>query len=419
MSDKFFAAGFYEANRRRLRQDLAEDAVIVLTANGLLQRGGDSPYSFHQDSNFWYLTGIDEPDIVLVMDAGAEYLIIPERTVSRQVFDGSVDLQALTSISGIEQVYGEQAGWERLAAALRRQLRLATPAAAPGYIEQYGIYANPARRRLQRRLKAIAGDKPIIDLRPVLARARMVKQPPELLAIRRAVDITMDALQTVSAAAASATYAYEYELEADLTRLFRRAGASGHAFAPIVAGGRRACTLHNVANDSRLAPDELVVLDVGAEVEHYAADITRTILIGHSPPSGRQRQVYEAVSEVQDFALGLLKPGADLRDNERQIEKRMGQALRSLGLTDGRDAEAVRRYYPHSTSHFLGLDVHDVGDYSQPLEPGVVLTCEPGIYIAAEGIGVRLEDDVLITASGHEVLSGRLPKTLGAAMVQL
>src|SRR6185312_5850689 len=239
---------------------------------------------------------------------------------------------------------------------------------------------------------------------------RMIKQPPELEAMQLAIDVTIATIKETIRPARLGKYAYEYEVEAELTRGFRRRGAAGHSFEPIVAGGERACTLHNVANDSALAAGELVIIDTGAEVEHYAADITRTISLG--APSRRQQAVHAAVVEVQRFALQLLAPGVLLADYEQQVMHFMGEKLRELGLIKSISQESVRKYYPHGTSHFIGLNVHDAGDYERPLEPGVVVSCEPGIYIPAEGIGVRIEDDVLITARGNKVMTKRLSKEL-------
>jgi Xaa-Pro aminopeptidase len=238
----------------------------------------------------------------------------------------------------------------------------------------------------------------------------MIKQAAELEAIQLAIDITAAGIKEATKASKLKNYAYEYELEAELTRNFRMRG-SGHAFEPIVAGGPRACTLHNVANSGKLSADELVLMDVGAEIEHYAADITRTISLNGSP-SRRQQAVHAAVLEVQEFALGLLKPGILLKEYEQQIEHFMGEKLRELGLIKIITHDGVRAYYPHATSHFLGLNVHDVGEYDRPLEPGVVMTVEPGIYIASEGIGVRIEDDVLVTPKGPKILSSKLPRDL-------
>jgi Xaa-Pro aminopeptidase len=405
-----FSSEFFTGNRQRLRELFKGTAPIVVTANGLLQRGGDSAYAFAQDANLWYLTGIDEPDILLVMDRDKEYLIVPARSASREAFDGTVATEKLARCSGIQTVYDDKAGWEQLTNRLKKVKHLATLATPPAYIEQYGLYTNPARAALVNRLKTEKSELELLDLSPHLRRLRMIKQPVELAAIQTAINITISSIKEATRPGKLRRYSFEYELEAQITRGFRRRGAAGHAFEPIVAGGERACTLHNVANNGVLAADELVILDVGAEVGHYAADITRTVNLG--APSRRQRAVHAAVLETQRFAFGLLRPGVLLKDYEQQIEQYMGEKLRELGLIKTISHEAVRKFYPHSTSHFLGLNVHDVGDYERPLEPGMVITVEPGIYIPKEGIGVRIEDDVLITPKGIKILTDKLSREL-------
>ncbi|HVI60934.1 MAG TPA: Xaa-Pro aminopeptidase [Candidatus Saccharimonadales bacterium] len=409
--ESFFTSEFFAANRARLRELFTGTAPIVMTANGLLQRGADSPFSFAQDANFWYLTGIDEPDVVLVMDRDKEYLIVPGRDENRQAFDGAVDSQSLSRRSGIQEIYDDREGWEQLEGRLKKVKHVATLTPPPAYVEYYALYTNPARAALVARLKAGREDLALLDLTPHLIRMRMVKQPAELAAIQKAIDITAASLRQATRPAQLAKYAYEHELEAAVAHGFRRRGARGHAFEPIVAGGQRACTLHNVANDGALAAGELVILDVGAEVEHYAADLTRTVSLGRA--SRRQESVHAAVLEAQRFAFGLLKPGVLLKDYQQEIEHFLGEKLRELGLIKTISHDSVRRYCPHAVSHFLGLNVHDIGDYDRPLEPGVVLTVEPGIYIAEEGLGVRIEDDVLITERGCKILSDKLPRGLG------
>lgn len=406
-----FSSNFFTGNRRRLRQAVKHDAPIVITANGLLQKGSiDSAYLFYQDADFWYLTGIDEPDIILVIDGDDEYLIVPERPAIREAFDGAVTAGPLKARSGVKAVLDGREGWERLEKLLKKSTQAVTPLAPPAYVDRYGIYANPAKAHLAAELRARNNRLKLLDARPALARLRMIKQPVELQAMQSAIDITTETLKEVFKPAQRSKYSHEYELEADITRGFRRRGASGHSFEPIIAGGKRACTLHNVANDGVLASGELVVVDVGAEVEHYAADITRTISLG--TPSKRQRQVHEAVLEVQRFALDLLRPGIAFEDYERQVRQYMGEQLQGLGLIKNNTPRGVQKYYPHGTSHFIGLDVHDAGDHDVPLAPGVVVSCEPGIYIPEEGIGIRIEDDVLITETGNKVLTSKLPRDL-------
>jgi len=406
----YFTSDFFAGNRQRLRELFTGTAPIVLTANGLLQRGADSTYGFAQDANFWYLTGIDEPDMVLVLDRDKEYLMVPGRSTSREAFDGALETEALIRRSGIQTIVDEGAGWDQLASRLKKVKHVATVGIPPAYIATYGMYANPARANLAQRLQTHNQRLELLDLSPHLSRLRMIKQPAELQAIQAAIDITLASLKAATSPAKLTKYGYEYELEAELSRSFRRRGATGHAFEPIVASGKRACTLHNVANNGPLASDELVVLDVGAEVEHYAADITRTISL--ATPSRRQQAVHAAVLEAQKFALDLLQPGVQLHWYEEQVAHFLGEKQRELGLIKTISNENIRRYTPHATSHFLGLNVHDIGDYDRALEPGVVMTVEPGIYIHEEGIGVRIEDDILITARGTKVLSQKLSREL-------
>lgn len=405
-----FNSDFYAGNRARLRELFTGTAPIVLTANGLLQRGADSTYPFQQDATFWYLTGIDEPDVILVCDKDKEYLIVPDRDESRTTFDGAINDTELTRQSGITTVLGYEAGWKQLSARLKKVKHVATLPAAPAYIERYGMYANPARRRLIRTMKETNNMLELLDLSQHIALMRMIKQPMELAAIRAAIAITADTLKAALRPAKRAKYSYEYEIEAELSRGFRARGGSGHAFEPIVAGGAHACTLHNVTNNGALSADELLLCDVGAEYNHYAADITRTVSL--SNPTRRQEAVFTAVLQVQEYAKSLLKPGVLLHEYEKQIEQYMGEKLRELGVIKSISSDTVRAFYPHATSHFMGLNVHDVGDYDRPLEPGMVLTVEPGIYIPAEGIGIRIEDDALVTEDGIEILSAHLPRTL-------
>jgi Xaa-Pro aminopeptidase len=405
-----FTADFFVKNRRSLRERVKARGPIVVTANGLLQRGADGSFAFAQDANFWYLTGIDDPDVTLVMNDDDEFLIVTARDASRETFDGSIDASKLEKLSGVSKIVDEVSGWKRLDTLLTKSHRVATPAAAPNYLQHYGMYVNPSRARLIERIQKHVENVEIVDIRTELANMRMIKQAPELAALQEAIDITAATLNEVTAKEALEAYRYEYEVEADIFRGFRKRGARGHSFEPIVAGGKNGCTLHNVANNDALRTGDLLICDVGAEVEHYAADITRTVALG--APTKRQQDIFQAVQEVQSYALTLLKPGALLAEFEDNVTERMGKELQSLGLISSTDASEIRKYFPHATSHFLGINVHDVGDYTQPLQPGVVITCEPGIYVSDEAIGVRIEDDILITKKGNEVLSAACRKEL-------
>jgi Xaa-Pro aminopeptidase len=414
MHDMFpmFSSAFFAGNRARLRQLFTGKAPIVITAQGLLQRNSDNVFAFRQDSSFWYLTGIDEPDVVLVLDKEKEYLIVRDRDEIREFFDGKVLGDVLSRRSGIATVYDEKTGWKQLGGRLKRSKHVATLAPSAAYAEWHGLFTNPARAELVRTIKTYNEAIEVLDLREHLAKMRVVKQPQEIAAIQLAVDTTIDGLTYVTNRRRLKQYAYEYEVEADLLHQFRRTGHGVQAFDPIVASGARACQLHYMDNNGPLAADELLVFDVGVEVSNYAADIARTVPLGDNGPSRRQQAVFDAVCEVQDYALSLIKPGVVNIDYEKLVETFMGEKLRELGLIKTIDKANVRRFFPHLTSHFLGLDAHDVGDYKQPLVPGVVMVCEPGIYIPEEGIGVRIEDDLVITDDGYRLLSSRLPRQL-------
>jgi Xaa-Pro aminopeptidase len=410
MSERF-RSDFFAGNRERLRQLFTGTAPIVLTAHGLLQKSADESYPFYQDRNFWYLTGIDEPDIILVMDKAKEYLIVPTRETVREVFEGALNLDELRRISGVQDIYNEKEGWKHLESRLKKVQHIATLSANPKYIDFLGMYSNPARTELIQRMKVIRPNAELLDLRQHLARMRMVKQPVELQALQAAIDVTAETLKAVTRPSALARYGFEYEVEAEITHGFRRRGAQGHAFDPVVASGERACTMHHVVTDAALASDELLIVDVGARVDHYAADLARTYSIG-GHPTRRQQQVYDAVSEAQEYAYSLLKPGVIIREYEKEMEQFMGEKLRELGLIQTITREAVRTFFPHATTHFLGLDAHDAGDYDFPLEPGVTGVVEPGIYIPEEGFGVRIEDNFVVTETGIDVLSAHLPRRL-------
>ncbi len=399
---------FFKGNRERLRTLFTGTAPIVIGAHGLLQRNSDVTYPFRQDSTFWYLTGIEEPDVVLVMDKGKEYLITPARDEHRAAFDGAIDDSHLIKISGIETVMDEKNGWKQLNTRLKKVKHVATMGAAPAYIDNHGLYTNPARARLIEQIKAANSDIELLDLRPHITRMRMIKQPIELALMQQAIDITTGTLKRLHKKGWQ-QFAYEYEAEAAITGAFRKANAQ-HAYHPIVAAGANAVTLHYVKNENAIEDGTLLLLDVGAEVSHYAADITRTYAVGDA--TKRQQQVFDTVLSVQSFAMERLVVGANLKEYEQAVHQFMGEKLRELGLVKSIEEDTVRKYYPHATSHFLGLDVHDVADYERPLEVGMVLTVEPGIYIPEEGIGIRIEDDIVIEADGPRVMSSGLPPVL-------
>lgn len=403
-----FGPDFFSRNRAQLRERVGGDELIVLTANGVMQQSGDEPMPFRQESNFWYLTGVNGVDLTLVMQGDRAYIIVPGLSEVREAFDGAHDLEFYAKRSGITDLVPERLGLERLKSQVRAAKKVATLASPPEHLKVYGIYTLPYRRRLIARLKRMNPRIEIHDIRSDFATMRGVKQPEELHAIRRAIDISCETLLEVRDKLPTA--GYEYELEAVLSYGFRIRGAEGHVFDPVVAAGKHSTTLHHMDNDGPIAREDLIVVDVGAGVDHYAADVARTI--SQAPITGRKADVFRAVAEAQDYAFSLIKPGVMPLDYEKAVEKFVGEKLQQLGVIKEATRTNIRRHFPHATSHFLGLDTHDAGDYHAPWQAGMVLACEPGIYIPEEQIGVRIEDDVLITENGCEVLSRACPREL-------
>lgn len=402
-----FDQEFFKGNRQKLLQS-AEAKLIVLSANGLLQRSSDTTFPFRQDSNFWYLTGIEEPDYILVYGANETFLIAPPRAEHRDMWDGVVDIKALQQVSGVDEILDHHAGWNKLDHLIKKIKKVHTITPAEAYFESFGFYANPARGALLASLNKHRSME-LVDIRKHIARLRQIKQEPEVKALQRAIDITADTLTEIRKNLK--TYKTEYELVADVTAGYIRRGASGHAYQPIVAGGGNAATIHYMRCNDELTDNSLLLLDVGAEFSNYSADISRTWAL--NIPTVRQLAVFNSVKKIQKAAFKLLKPGVNIRTYEQVVDDLMALELEKLGLlNDVTDKKKLKKYYPHLASHFLGLDTHDAADYDLPLAPGMVLTVEPGIYIPEENIGVRIEDNILITKTGNKVLSARLPTDL-------
>jgi Xaa-Pro aminopeptidase len=247
----------------------------------------------------------------------------------------------------------------------------------------------------------------IKDCRMDVAKMRAIKRPEEIQVIKKAVLVTNDAF--ARAKKLLPTLNYEYEVEAEFSYYFRKKAAAFHAYDPIVASGRNACTLHYNHNNDALQKDTLLLIDIGARVDGYAADITRTYAIGQ--PTERQIAVHAAVESAQQRIISLLRPGLSIKEYHDEVDSIMQSALNDLGLSRS-TPDGSRGYFPHAISHGLGIDVHDSLGRPSEFLAGMVLTVEPGIYIPEEGIGVRIEDNILITETGHDNLSASLSTSL-------
>jgi Xaa-Pro aminopeptidase len=425
----------YREHRERLLARLAEAgaAAVIPTARARL-RNGDSEYPFRPDSDFWYLTGFGEPESTLVLlppRAGAErgesVLFLRERVPSEEQWTGRrLGVERACAALGIERAFPARELWTRLPELLDGCERV---------VYRSGLDEERDRKLLgalaDLRARARAGREApaaLLDPAAFLGEARLFQRPAEPERMRRAAAITAEAHRAVMGAARAGMR--EYELDALLSYTFRRRGADGEAYGNIVAAGANACVLHYRASDAELRAGELVLVDAGAEFEHYASDVTRCFPVD-GRFAGEGRDLYEVVLAAQRDVLAAVRPGTTLDALHALAVERLVQGALALGLLEGDPAEIVaekryRHLYMHRTSHWLGLDVHDCGAYAlegapRVLAPGMVLTVEPGLYVGPEeasvearwrGIGVRIEDDVLVTEAGGEVLTADVPKTI-------
>lgn len=399
-------ADFFKENRKKFAYEI-HGGVAVLTAYTAMQRGNDAAYEFEQESNFWWLTGINEADWLLILEgaSGKSWLVAPNVSESHQIFDGSLSPQEAQDASGVEAVISYDEGQELLRQLAKKHSIAYTLGDHP-HAEYFDFHLNPAPKKLHTALKRAFNA--VQDCRKELSRLRAIKQPAEIEAIRGAITLTSaafsDIYNTLSA------FASEYEIEAEFTYRFIKNSAQ-HAYDPIVAAGKNACTLHYSQNKAAIKKRQLLLMDVGARKDGYAADITRTYAVGE--PTKRQRQVHVAVKTAHEQIIALLEPNLGVEQYQREVDRIMTEALLSLGLMENATDEAsYRKYFPHAISHGLGADVHDSLGAPKFLQAGMVLTVEPGIYIPEEAIGVRIEDDILITANGRDNLSKGLSTDL-------
>ena len=397
---------FFTGNRERVYDEL-KGGILAVPAYAQMQRGNDAAAHFEQEGNFWYLTGVENPDWWLFMDAKRRrsWLVAPTVEDHHEIFDGSLSFEDAKHISGVDEIIDRQEAesWLRQVA---RTHRLVHTVDVPPGADRFGFTLNPAAHEMHDKLERIFTS--VSDFRLELARLRAVKQLVEIAVMQSAIDLTVKSFASVRKNIDK--YRYEYEVEADFTHDFRKAGAQGHAYDPIVAFGKNACTLHYIHTNDRLSEGKLLLIDIGARQNGYAADITRTYAVGKL--TKRQQAVHDAVREAQQQIIGLIEPGLQAETYFNKVDNIMQGALINLGLIKDSNDPDYRKYFPHSIGHGLGIDVHDALGRPDAFKPGMVMTVEPGIYIPEEGIGIRIEDDILITEDGHKNLSAKLSTDL-------
>lgn len=419
----------YQKRRETLIQMLEPNSIVIIPSAKEIIRNGDAVYPFRQNSDFYYLTGLEEPDAVLILAPNrkeGEYILFNRvRDRSREIWDGPrTGQEGAVKEYLADQAYPIEQFKQMLPDLLIGRNAIYYPIGKDKDIDRKIMRAlNKVREKVRGGLVSPAA---FIDVGTLLHEMRLIKTKAEAAVMQKAVDITANG--HIRAMKACRPGMYEYELEAEILYEFKKNGAKSFAYTPIVGAGPNSCVLHYVNNHAQIKSGDLVLIDAGAEYQNYAADITRTF-----PANGKfnqeQRAIYELVLSAQEAAIKAVKPGESFMAAQTEIVNIITEGLRELGLLKGdRDelieSQAYFPFYMHRSGHWLGLDVHDVGRYSidnkwRNLEAGMVITIEPGIYISADipdvpkqwhNIGVRIEDDILITETGCKVLSSKIPK---------
>ncbi|MBW2693661.1 MAG: aminopeptidase P N-terminal domain-containing protein [Deltaproteobacteria bacterium] len=413
----------FEERRKRVRDAMGPDAIAIFRGASMISRSRDTDYPFRQDSDFWYLTGFDHPNATALLrtDGGPEYsLFVEPRNPEMETWTGyRPGVEGARKDYGADEAYPEAEFLKQLPDIVRQSKRIYHVLGHTSEIDRAITNALDGMRLRSRNVGSPADT--IVDPRSIVHEMRLYKEPAELDIMRRASAISREAHEAGARLARGGTY--EYEVEAAIEYTFRRLGARGPAYTTIVGGGNNATVLHYVTNSGKLQDHEMVLVDAGCELEGYASDVTRTYPIGGSF-SAAGRAIYDVVLAAQRAGIEQCAPGKTLADVHAASVRTIVEGLVDLKLLSGEvddviEKEAYRRFYMHKTGHWLGLDVHDVGNYGmdgnhRPLEPGMVFTVEPGIYLAADdedthaefrGIGVRIEDDIAITEDGCENLT--------------
>ncbi len=421
----------FKKRRKQLMQRVGEGNIALIGSASMHTRNRDVNYPFRQDSDFYYLTGFNEPDALAVFVPGraqGEYILFcREFDAKKALWEGAHSgLEGATTHYDADDAFPIDDLDDILPGLLENKTKVFYPMGCNLELDHNLLeWINHIRNQSR---SGIIAPGELVSLALILHEMRLFKSAEELKLMRRAAEVSAHA--HVRAMKACKAGLYEYQIEAELIHHFIDNGLRSVAYPSIVAGGKNACTLHYTENNSKLKNGDLLLIDAGAECDHYAADITRTF-----PISGRfneaQKQLYQLVLNAQTAALEQIKPGFAWNLAHDASVEILTQGLLDLGLLKGKlkkliKDEKYKQFYMHRIGHWLGMDVHDVGDYKikqewRLLEAGMVLTVEPGLYIPPDcksvdekwrGIGIRIEDDVLVTPTGHEILTSGVPKSI-------
>lgn len=408
----------FVANRANFVKRMDKNALAVFNSNDIYPISADSTMPFQQHRDIFHLSGVDQEESILVIspnsknEAHREVLFLKETNDHIAVWEGEkLTKEAAFEVSGVKTVY-----WLDQFETIFKQMM----------VEVDSIYLNTnehlrastiVQTRDDRFNIKVKQDYPahqVLRSAPIMHSIRALKHPIELDLMQHACNITKKGIERLLGFIKPGVW--EYEIEAELIHEFMRNRSQGFAYTPIVASGPNACVLHYIENNQQCKDGDVILLDVGAEYANYASDLSRSLPVnGRFTP--RQRAVYDAVLHVKKEAEKMLVPGTMIPEYHKEVGLLMEAELVKLGLIDATDIKnqdpkwpAYKKYFMHGTSHFIGLDTHDYGHYNEPIEAGMVFTCEPGIYIPEEGLGIRLEDDLVVQESGGPLnLMGDIP----------
>lgn len=405
------------SNRARLRALLKPNSMVIVHSNDVIPSNADGTLGFKQNNDFFYLTGIDQEESILVLfpdfpdENFREIILVRETSEHIKVWEGEkLSKKQATEVSGVVKIV-----WTSSFDTILRKLIFFADQIYLNLNEHDGgdwTFESRERRFISEFKHKFPLHK-IERLAPLMHQLRVIKQPIELELIKKAIVISHKGF--VRMAKYLKPNIQEFELEAELTHELLMNRSRGHAFAPIMASGKNACVLHYVTNNNTCKDGELILMDFGAEYANYNADITRCLPV-NGKFTDRQKQVYEAVLRIMKFATKMLVIGNTMENLRKEVAKIMELELIELGLLkpdeveqQSEDAPLYKKYFPHGISHHLGLDVHDVGNRYEVFKAGMLFTCEPGIYIPQENLGIRLENDILITENGNIDLMAEIP----------
>ncbi|MBX7141022.1 MAG: aminopeptidase P N-terminal domain-containing protein [Chitinophagales bacterium] len=407
----------YINNRRKFASQLEKNSIAIFHSNDEMPRSGDSFHSFRQHADLFYLTGIDQEETTLILfpdcplEEYREVLLLRQTNEIIAIWEGhKYTIEEAQQTSGIRKIL-----WNEDVESILHMLMIYADHVYLDLNENYRMkYVIPDRNH--RLALQLMERFPLHTYRrsgPIMLSLRQIKSDAEVAQIKEAIRVTDIAFRRVLGFVRPGVT--EYEVEAEITHEFLRNRMNGHAYSPIIASGKNSCVLHYVANSEPCKEGDVLLLDFGADYGNYAADLTRTIPVS-GKFSKRQRRIYDAVLRVMRGAMKLLKPGTIIQQYHEAVGEMMTEELLNLRLLRKSDIKnqtkerpAYKKYFMHGTSHHLGIDVHDLGTRFDPIKPGMVFTCEPGIYIPEENIGIRIENDLLVTKNGNTDLMGMIP----------